>query len=121
MDLYQILCVYVIVISLVFCGNPNSGDRCAFDIFWLVLGFFSSYWVDLCSLDWRVFALSYFILFYHDWLLSLEGLLQSEGKGKWRGNEFGGEGRCERTTRKSWGNGSEQYSILKEYILSFKK
>lgn len=62
------------------------------------LGFFSSYWVALYSLDMRAFALSYCTLICCFRLLSPGGLLLS--KGKWRGNGSKEEGR--------WGESGEE-------------
>ena len=58
---------------------------------------FALYWVTLSSLDMWAFAVSYCTLFCYVWLLSLGGLLFSEGK--LRGGVSGSEG------EKKLGNG----------------
>jgi hypothetical protein len=77
MDLYQILCVYVIADNLVFCGAPNSGTWCIFDSC-LLLELFTFYYIPLSNLNIKTFTLSYCILFCCIWLSSLGGLLFSE-------------------------------------------
>lgn len=73
-----------------FCGTPKSRRECMYLwLFCLLLRLFSSNWVPLSSLDIRVFALSYYILFYPAFLLDIFSFL----KRKWKGMDMG-ELRC---------------------------
>lgn len=76
--------VYVLwLLTWCFCEAPNCGSRCVFDSFAYSWDSFLPYcWDALYSLIVWAFALSYYILISHVWLLSIGGLLFSEGR--WR-------------------------------------
>jgi hypothetical protein len=59
MSLHQVLCVFVIAISLMFCETPNSGSGLSLN-FLPAIWTLSSYWVVLSILDMK--ALSYLII-----------------------------------------------------------
>jgi hypothetical protein len=63
------------------CGNPNSGSGACFWLFCLLVGPFASYWVALSSLDVMYVPGLNCSLLYHIWLMALESLLFSEGRG----------------------------------------
>ena len=84
MGLHDILCIYVMAVSLVLFGTPTVGVDVSLTLL-PALGSLSSYWVSLSSLDMRVFVLCFCVLFCPVLLLTLGDLLISEKEieGKW--------------------------------------
>lgn len=80
----------------VFCGTPNCGTESVLDLFACSWDS-ASCWVALPSISVSAFALSYIILFCWICLLSLTGLLFSEGR--WMGSGYTGEGKWGRACR----------------------
>ena len=74
-----------------FLWDPNSWEWITLWLFCLLIGLFFSSWVASPSLDMRAWASSYCILLCCVQLISLGGLLFSEGK--YRNTGSGGEGR----------------------------
>lgn len=98
-DLCNILCVYIIAISLLFFyESPHYENKWASDSC-LLLELLSSCWVALSKFDRMGFVLYYYVLFYRAWLLSLQSFVsfewQKEMNPEGRGcrKELGGEGK----------------------------
>lgn len=74
--LYQVSCMYVIAVSVWFCGTPKLIRSCVSDS--IFLGLLSSSLGALPSLNMRALPMSYCVLFCSTCLLSLGGLPPSE-------------------------------------------
>ena len=83
-------------------GTPSSGSRGCFWCLCLLLVPFSSTWLPYLSLIWQYVCAFYCILLCHLWLISLGGLVLSEGKQK---NAFWGKVRWEQGSWKKWREG----------------
>ena len=102
MGLLQVLCIYVMDISLCFVGISLTFFLPPLGTLFLLL-------ITLCNIVMKAFALSYCILFFPIWLLSLGSLLFSKEETEWEGirRRVEGEG-----SWKEWREGSCGWDIL---------